>query len=305
MATLLEQCISQNTCFACGALVYAVEKKITTNHIYHNRCFRCRICKRNLTGYSLNEEGDDIYCGNCYRRKQRGDCNSFEFYRAAAERAQYVHNRHHTDQQNMLMNTRSRSLRETSTPRHPSIALRQLEREFLSYREPKTNSHDELINDLAQKPLATSQPLTINTNFSTPINLTNFRRDDLLLTKYEPSTHISRICSPSPTIRTETIIKPRIKQQTNENINNDDQTKSITIPTGSATGGIEFRLNKSSIDLTNVTSPQTNRKNIIIPDLDENKEHKESKFRFPDFNLASIRRRSTSAHHLKKLIRAE
>jgi len=79
--------------------------------------------------------------------------------------------------------------------------------------------------------------------------------------------------------------------------------KSIISPTGSATGGIEFRLNKSSIDLTNVTSPQTNRRNIIIPDLNEDYEQKESNFRFPDFNIA--RRRSSSAHHLKKQIRAE
>jgi hypothetical protein len=34
MATLFEQSISQNTrCFACGSLVYAVEKKLTTNHV--------------------------------------------------------------------------------------------------------------------------------------------------------------------------------------------------------------------------------------------------------------------------------
>ena len=74
-------------------------------------------------------------------------------------------------------------------------------------------------------------------------------------------------------------------------------------PTGSATGGIEFRLNKSSIDLTSVTSPDTNRKNIIIPDLYEDNEHNESKFHFPDFNIT--RRRSSSAHHLKKPKRAE
>ena len=129
--------------------------------VYHNRCFRCRICKRNLTEYSLNEEGDDIYCGSkwvqvciarstllflfqldCYRRKQRGDCNSFEFYRAAAEKAQYVHNRHHPDQNNTSVNSRSRSLRES--PRNPSSTLRQLERQFLSYREPKTNNHTEV-----------------------------------------------------------------------------------------------------------------------------------------------------------------
>ncbi len=34
MSTLFEQSLSQNTrCFACGSLVYAVEKKLTTNHV--------------------------------------------------------------------------------------------------------------------------------------------------------------------------------------------------------------------------------------------------------------------------------
>ncbi|CAF4904718.1 unnamed protein product, partial [Rotaria socialis] len=60
-------------------------------------CFRCRICKRALTESSLNEEGDDIYCANCYRKKQRGDCNSLEFQRAANDRAQYIYNKHRRD----------------------------------------------------------------------------------------------------------------------------------------------------------------------------------------------------------------
>jgi hypothetical protein len=40
MATLFEQLINHNNkCFACGSLVYAVEKKMTTNHV--NLCFLC------------------------------------------------------------------------------------------------------------------------------------------------------------------------------------------------------------------------------------------------------------------------
>jgi hypothetical protein len=155
------------------------------------------------------------------------------------------------------------------------------------------------IDNIIKNPLPTSHPLTINTSFSTPINLTNFRREDISLIKNEPSSYFS----PSSTIRTETTITPCVTQKSNGIIINDEQMKSIISPTGSATGGIEFRLNKSSIDLTNVTSPQTNRRNIIIPDLNEDYEQKESNFRFPDFNIA--RRRSSSAHHLKKHIRAE
>jgi hypothetical protein len=86
---------------------------------------------------------------------------------------------------------------------------------------------------------------------------------------------------------------------------NDEQMKSISLPTGSATGGIEFRLNKSSIDLTHVTSPPTERQNIIIPDLNPNSEPKENKYRYPDFHIASIRRRSSSANHQKTALRVD
>jgi hypothetical protein len=37
MANLFEQSINHNTrCFACGSLVYAVEKKMTTHHVCKN-----------------------------------------------------------------------------------------------------------------------------------------------------------------------------------------------------------------------------------------------------------------------------
>ncbi len=274
--------------------------------VYHNRCFRCRICKRNLTGYSLNEDGDDIYCGSqlnhfflkryiffqldCYRRKQRGDCDTLEFHRAAAEKAQYVHNRHHPDQQNSSSNARPPSLRDVA--RHPSLTLRQLERQFLSFQPPNNNQHD-----VSQRSFSSSyHPSTINNSFSTPANLIKYRHDSTL-TKDEPSPHFSPVFSPFPTIRSETIIKPRVIQQSNEISINDE-----TSPTGkNTTGGIEFRLNKSNIDLTNVTSPQTNRKSIIIPDLNQNIETKESKFHFPDY----IRRRSSSANQRINSLRVD
>jgi len=157
-------------------------------------------------------------------------------------------------------------------------------------------------NEISRRSVSTSHPLTISTNFSTPINLTKLRHDSSL-TKDEPSPHFSPVFSPLPTIRTETTITPHVAQKSNE-INN-EQTKSITSPTATATGGIEFRLNKSSIDLTNVASPQTDRKSIIIPDLNPNSEQKESKFRFPDFNIAARRRRSSSANHLRNSLRVD
>lgn len=127
--------------------------------VYHDRCFRCRICKRNLTGFSLNEDGDDIYCASkrisflsnesmqlncclfqrdCYRRKQRGDCDSLDFHKAAAEKAQYVHYRNHFELEKSLpTSSRAHSFREVS--RHPSLSLRHLERQVLSH-QPATNS---------------------------------------------------------------------------------------------------------------------------------------------------------------------
>jgi len=158
-------------------------------------------------------------------------------------------------------------------------------------------------NEISRRSLSTSHPLTINTSFSTPINLTKLRHNSSL-TKDEPSPHFSSDFSPLPTIRTETTITPHVAQKSNEI--KDEQTKSIASPTATATGGIEFRLNKSSIDLTNVTSPRTDRKSIIIPDLNPNSEQKESKFRFPDFNIiAARRRRSSSANHLRNSLRVD
>jgi hypothetical protein len=69
---------------------------------------------------------------DCYRKKQRGDCNSLEFIRAAAEKAQYVHNRYHPDQQQAIGTTRLVTCRDIT--RHPSLSLRQLERQFLSHQ---------------------------------------------------------------------------------------------------------------------------------------------------------------------------
>lgn len=100
-------------------------------------------------------------------------------------------------------------------------------------------------------------------------------------------------------MRTETTITPRVSQKSHELITHDQTSKAMTLPSGSASGGIEFRLNKSSIDLTNGISTRQDRKNIIIPDLNPNNEQKESKYRFPDTHIAAIRRRSSSAKPLK------
>lgn len=259
MTSLFDQSIYQSSrCFACGAIVYAVEKKLTTHHVYHNRCFRCRICKRNLTGFSLNEEGDDIYCANCYRKKQRGDCNSFEFIRAAAEKAQYVHNRHHPDQSESLNSPRiSTGSREISA--HPSSTLRQMERQYLS-----------------QKNISISSNPRRNSNISNE----------------DSSSHSSPLFSPRSTKRSVAIITPAI------DLINDDEPKSINLPTGSGQGAIEFRLNKSNIDLS-----EKNRHTTQIPDLNQPKDRfvrdiATNNLYFSDLNIQKFYRRSTSANRL-------
>ena len=144
-----------------------------------------------------------------------------------------------------------------------------------------------------------SHPVNISTSFSTPIHLRKCRHDDVFAND-EPSAYYSQAQSPAPTIRTETIIKPRTRQDSNEkNTTRDEQTRPTT---GSATGGIEFRLNQSSIDLSNVTSPRIDRKNIFIPDLNHNAHAKQSHFRFPDL---TTNRRSSSANRIMTTLSVE
>lgn len=75
---------------------------------------------------------------DCYRKKQRGDCDNRDFRRAANERAQFIFTRQHPDQPPPQENPRPPIQRGFS--RQASWALRQLERRFLSYQEP--SNHD-------------------------------------------------------------------------------------------------------------------------------------------------------------------
>ena len=109
----------------------------------------------------------------------------------------------------------------------------------------------------------------------------------------------SSVFSPFPTIRTQATITPRLIPSINEFNKNEEKNRLISSSSGNAIGSIEFRLNKGNIDITNIDSPRTDQKNIIIPDLNQNNERKESKFRFPTFNIKTIHRRSSSAHYSK------
>ncbi len=74
---------------------------------------------------------------DCYRKKQRGDCNSLQFQRAASERGDYIYSHRHPDQPSSISNPHRPIQHDLS--RHPSWTLHQLDRQFLSLQPPTTN----------------------------------------------------------------------------------------------------------------------------------------------------------------------
>ncbi|CAF1041749.1 unnamed protein product [Adineta steineri] len=291
MEILIENTVWANTrCFACGALVYDVEKKKTANHIYHNRCFCCRICKRNLTAATLNEEGDDIYCTNCYRKKQRGDCNSIEFQRAASERATYVYNERHPDQPSPTPNPQPPVRRDFL--RNPSWTLRQLERQFLSQQPTTTTTIEKAKEDYIKISSLSHPMMTIKTNFSNPIKFTKFPRQPLTIKNEpspSPSLHFSPAFSPFPNNRTESGSTTPNHLQTSP--------KSATFI------NLRSRLHRSSTDLTKALSPIPERNSTSINSIDskENKKTNGVRFQFPDVVRNITNRRSFSATDRRKI----
>ncbi|CAF3671368.1 unnamed protein product [Rotaria sordida] len=299
METLMERLVSTNTkCYACGALVYAVEKKKTANHIYHNRCFRCRICKRNLTESSLNEEGDDIYCANCYRKKQSGDCNSLDFRRAASERAQYIYNNHDSDQTQSSGNPRPPIRHDFS--RHPSLTLRQIERQFLSYQPPNFNTY-KIIDRNSQTPSLTFERPIIKTSFSTPIKFITIRRSSSLekdqrspsrKTERSPSVKAER----SPSLHFSPVFSPIIKSSTNlkettfktsrefneTKINNEQSKPLINSITNNRSQLKNILINSTKVPSHSIEpSKSLERKHSIVIDVNQNNNNKQNIFRFP------------------------
>lgn len=282
MDNIIEKLISKSArCYTCGGLVYNTEKKMTTNHIYHNHCFRCRICKRKLTASSLNEDGDDIYCENCYRKKQRGDCSSLEFQRAAAERAQYVYYKHHPDQELPASNPQRPIQSDLS--RHPSWTLRQIERQFLS-EQPFDSKLSQKINDNFQKLISVSHPKTIKISFSAPNNLVKDRHKSSL-SNYEPS----------PPFEFLPAYSPFSSNYTGSTATTPKTAKTPKTPNKS----YETKINSSNIKLTSILSPTAERRYSSIINTNQYKDDKESIFRFPDTNISPpSRRRSSSMNYL-------
>ncbi|CAF0996366.1 unnamed protein product [Rotaria magnacalcarata] len=295
MENLIEQSISATTrCYTCDGLVYMVEKKKTTNHIYHDRCFRCRICKRTLTESSLNEEGDDIYCTNCYRKKQRGDCNSLEFQRATADRAQYIYNKHHRDV------PRTTEIPRLPTKpdflRHPSLALRQLERKFLSNPESTVNH-----NGISNGNIENHRQSTVTSSFSPLINVKPIPSIlSSMKDEPSPSLHFSPAFSLSPRqylIATST--QPKTFHELYESQN--DRRPSHSLVNSIDSVPIQSKLFNSDLPMTSLPRSESERKFSIVVDLNEENgykdiDEKKSTHHVPKIFASSIRGRSKSAH---------
>ncbi|CAF3392039.1 unnamed protein product [Rotaria socialis] len=295
MGNLIEDSISATArCYTCDGLVYMVEKKKTTNHIYHNRCFRCRICKRALTESSLNEEGDDIYCANCYRKKQRGDCNSLEFQRAANDRAQYIYNKHRRDVPRTIEIPRLPT--KPDFVRHPSLALRQLERKFLSNPESHIN-HNEISNGNIEN----HRQSTVTPSFS---RLINVKPISSILSSMKdepsPSLHFSPAFSLSPRQSlTTTYSQPNTFHELYKSQN--DRRSSHPLVNSIDSVPFQSKLFNSHLPMTTSPKSESERKYSIVVDLNEENGHKDidekkSTYRVINMPTSSIRGRSKSAH---------
>lgn len=133
----------------------------------------------------------------------------------------------------------------------------------------------------------------MKTEDETKVSNKNYLEDNESILKNEITPTFSFI----PVLRSETIITPRASQ-IEENSLIEDQSQSINTPTGTATGAIEFRLHKSNVDLTFVTSPKNGRKSTITQNSTETSDINMNKFRIPQLNIRTVYRRSSSANRL-------
>ncbi|CAF1613228.1 unnamed protein product [Adineta ricciae] len=255
-----QQVFANNRCYTCGALVYDVEKKKTSNHIYHTRCFRCRICKRSLNASSLNEEGDDIYCENCYRKKQRGECSGLDFQRAAHERAQFIYNNRHPDQAPIQSKPRRPIQHDLS--QHPSWTLRQLELQFLSNPKPKPKPKEtapELINTYQLKKSSSfPQPQRSKVTFVSPPSI----RKLASIPEESPPTSNKSVSS-LPILYSD--LKPTVKPLHETNTSNLQKT-----PPANKFDKIKSRLNFTYDELSNDMSVLGRRHSLAGLDVKEN-----------------------------------
>ena len=57
-------------CLRCGGKVFSAEKMMTAGGLFHQSCFRCVNCNRNLDQSSVNCGQDgEIYCRQCYQEE--------------------------------------------------------------------------------------------------------------------------------------------------------------------------------------------------------------------------------------------
>lgn len=59
---------NQEKCHTCEKTVYAAEKMVVLNKIFHKICVKCKACNTTLPAGSVLEHDDEIYCKNCHAK---------------------------------------------------------------------------------------------------------------------------------------------------------------------------------------------------------------------------------------------
>ncbi|XP_063684683.1 cysteine-rich protein 2-like [Bolinopsis microptera] len=57
---------AQEKCYTCEKTVYAAEKLVVLNKVFHKPCVKCKACSKTMTPGEVLEHDDEIYCKTCY-----------------------------------------------------------------------------------------------------------------------------------------------------------------------------------------------------------------------------------------------
>ena len=67
---------SQDICYFCGKKVYLMEKKTLDGRLFHQPCFKCTKCSKNVMNLAHNFLDGKLYCKNHYViEKEAADAN--------------------------------------------------------------------------------------------------------------------------------------------------------------------------------------------------------------------------------------
>ncbi|KAL5268249.1 hypothetical protein ACHWQZ_G002198 [Mnemiopsis leidyi] len=60
---------NQDKCYTCDKTVYAAEKLVVLNKIFHKPCVKCKACSKTLSPGDVLEHENEIYCKTCHGRE--------------------------------------------------------------------------------------------------------------------------------------------------------------------------------------------------------------------------------------------